>query len=75
MGKKAIRIICNILIVIFAVGFVVSLLWFVTGSFEMVPTEEQEEKARLAALTMMGVFGMAGGLCAAMRAKRRKNME
>ena len=64
---KIIRFICNILIVVFLLGFVFALLWYQCGSFEMVPTEEQEEKTQIAAILLMIVNGVLCGACIAVR--------
>lgn len=47
---KAIRIILWIIICII---FLLGLLYLFTGSLEWFPTPEQQEKARITALTMM----------------------
>jgi len=68
MGKeKVIRFICDMLSVIFLLGFVFGLFWYLHGSFEMVPTEEQQEKARIGAICFMIVTGAPCGICIAVR--------
>ena len=64
---KIIWFICNILIVIFLLGFVFALLWYRCGSFEMIPTEEQQEKAQITAILLMIVNGVLCGSCIAVR--------
>ena len=64
---KLIWFICNILIVIFGLGFVFALLWYWRGSFEMIPTMEQQEKAQITAILLMIVNGVLCGFCIAVR--------
>ena len=64
---KIISFICNILIVVFLLGFVFALLWYRHGSFEMIPTEEQQEKTQIAAIFLMIVNGVLCGSCLAVR--------
>ena len=64
---KIIRFICDILIVIFLLGFVFALFWFLCGSFEMIPTEEQQEKARIGAILLMIATGVPCSACIAVR--------
>lgn len=45
--KKLLRIIINIFIVLFFILFLSGLLYFITGSLEISPTEEQQAKVRL----------------------------
>ena len=59
--KTVRRIIVDILIVVFLALFLLSLLYYRTGSLEMMPTEEDQEKIR--GITMLGMF-LFGGLCA-----------
>lgn len=68
MNKTVIvRLFWNILIVIFLLGFILSLLWYTTGSLETMPTEEQQEKARAAAVLSMIVTGVPCIICAVIR--------
>ena len=62
---KIIRFICGILIVIFGLGFIFSMIWYQSGSFEMMPTGEQQEKVQLAAILLMIVNGVLVGSCVA----------
>ncbi len=39
--EKVIRFICDMLIVIFLLGVAFALLWYLHGSFEMIPSEEK----------------------------------
>lgn len=59
--KTVRRIIVDILIVVFLVLFLFSLLYYRTGSLEMMPTEEDQEKIR--GITMLGMI-LFGSLCA-----------
>ncbi len=59
------RIAVDILTAVFLVLFLLSLLYYRTGSLEMMPTEEDQEKIR--GITMIGMV-LFGGLCAVFRA-------
>jgi len=70
--EMIIRIVCDVLIAVLLFGFILSLLWYLNGSLEMCPTEEQEDKAKIGALFSMIVFGIPCFVCVAVRAKHRK---
>lgn len=70
---STIRIVLNILIAIFMMGFLLALLWFFNGSMEMVPTAEQEAKARIGAAILMALMGIGGMVCVTIRVLLRKN--
>ena len=57
---KLIRLVCDIWIVVFVFFFILALFWYLGGSFEIAPTEEQQEKARIGAAALTAV---AGALC------------
>ena len=42
----------NILIIFVSIFLLISIIWFFTGSSEMYPTEEQEEKIRIVSLLL-----------------------
>lgn len=65
--KKVIRFICDMLIMIFLLGFVFALFWYLRGSLEMIASEEQQEKARIGAILLMIVTGMFCSVCVAVR--------
>lgn len=68
MDKRVIvRLFWDVLIVMFFLGFILSLLWYTAGSLETMPTEEQQEKARMAAVLSMLVTGVPCMLCAVVR--------
>lgn len=68
MDKRVIaRLFWDVLIIVFLLGFILSLLWYATGSLETMPAEEQQEKARLAAVLSMLVTGVPCMICAAVR--------
>jgi len=54
---KIVCTICNILIALLLPSFLFSLCWYFSGSLEMVPTAEQEEKAKLSAIILMIITG------------------
>lgn len=68
MNKTVIvRLFWDILIIIFLLCFILSLFWYATGSLETMPTEEQQERARAAAIFSMLVTGVPCMICAAVR--------
>lgn len=68
MDKTVIvRLFWDVLIIVFLLSFILSLLWYTTGSFESMPTEEQQEKARIAAALSMFATGVPCMICAAVR--------
>ena len=69
---KIMRFIWDILIVLFLAGFILALFGYVNGSLEMIPTEEQQEKARTGAVLLMFVTGLSCISCIAVRIKYRK---
>lgn len=46
------KLVCSSLIVIVSLVALVALFCFVNGSLEMYPTEEQQEKVRIASMTV-----------------------
>ena len=54
---KIVCTMCNILIALLLPSFLFSLCWYFSGSLEMVPTAEQEEKAKLSAIIVMIITG------------------
>ena len=61
-------------ITIILVGFLVlfGLIWLFHGSFESVPTEEQQDKARIGALCWLVLTVPALAWCAFMRLQNKK---
>ena len=51
--KRLFKLLCIILSVIFAVLIAVDLSWLVRGSLEMMPTDEQIEKGRIASAVIL----------------------
>lgn len=68
--QKIIRLLLDCFIIALTLLFLLSLLWFLSGSLEMVPTEEQQNKARLGAVLLMLLFGAGNIACIAARIKR-----
>lgn len=69
---KIVRFIWDILIIIFMSGFVLALHWYLKGSFEVAPTEEQLEKAQIGAIVSMIATGIPCSVCIAARLLFRK---
>ena len=63
------KILRFILWVAVCVVFLFGLLYFFTGSLEMFPTPEQQEKARVAAVVMMIIPAIFGFVLFATRKK------
>lgn len=68
--QRIIRLLLDCFIIVLTLLFLLSLLWFLSGSLEMVPTEEQQNKARLGAVLLMLLFGAGDIACIAARIKR-----
>lgn len=62
-----IRFVLDIFIVIFLLGFFLALFWYISGSFEAVPTSEQQEKSQISAILLMLVTGVPCIICVAVR--------
>lgn len=71
---RLIRFVCDIWTVIFALGFAMALLWYLGGSFEAAPTEEQQGKAQIGAALLMAVCGAlsAAGIAVRIKLGRRR---
>ncbi len=74
--KTAVRIFVDLCIVVLLVLFAFFLLYFHNGSWEMIPTEEDQGKALVAAVFGMIVTGVPCAVCIGLRAtvlrKRRR---
>ncbi len=57
--KKQYYIFNILLIMLLLLGFVLSLLWYINGSLEMIPSAEQEGKAKIVSLGFVLLFGGA----------------
>lgn len=62
----------DILIAVLLFLFILSLLWFINGSLEMLPTVEQQDKARLGAIISMIITGVPCLIFTVVRVKCRK---
>ena len=71
--KKIARIVIDILIVVFIVLFLLSLLYFMIGSLEMNPTEEQQDKIKIVTAFLMLFFGILSIGCIGIRVKLKRN--
>ena len=58
MKKKMLQIAGNILLVLLLSLFLLSVIWFCYGSLEEFPTEEQQEKVRIVAGSLMIISGI-----------------
>ena len=73
LKAKIIRIVCDILIAIFLLGFILFFLYHMNGSLELYPTEEQEEKIKVMTMLLMITNAAPCVVCIAIRIKYRKN--
>lgn len=71
MGKLA-RIVINILIVIFVILFLLSLLYFMHGSFEISPSEDKQAQIKEATAFLMFIFGILSTTCIGIRIKLKR---
>lgn len=72
---KIIKVVLDIFVIAFLICFCFSLLYWINGSFEISATEEQQEKAKLAAVLLMGVSGLLLAACSAARILYQRNCE
>lgn len=68
---KIVRFFWDILILFFLLGFILALFWYINGSFEMVPTGEQQEKAQMGSILLMIMTGVPCSACIAARIVKR----
>lgn len=66
--KTAVRIFVDLCIVVLLVLFAFFLLCFHTGSWEMVPTEEDQGKVLVVAVLGMIITGVPCAVCIGLRA-------
>lgn len=64
---KIIKVVLDIFVIAFIFCFCFSLLYWINGSFEITATEEQKEKAKLAAGLLMVVSGLFLAACSVAR--------
>lgn len=72
LKAKIMRIVCDILIAIFLLGFILFFLYHMNGSLELYPTEEQEEKIKVMTMLLMIANAVPCIACLAIRIKYRK---
>ena len=70
--NTAFRIVLPVLAIVFLLGFVLNLVWFLDGSLEPFPTPEQQEKARIGAALGMGGFCVSCLVCTVLYIKLRR---
>lgn len=70
-----IRLICDAVIVLLSLFFLLCLLYFIDGSQEISPTEEQNEKIRVVMAALMFLSGIPCIVCIAVRVRCRKRRE
>lgn len=69
---KIVRIICNIFLILFLIGFVLSFVYLIHGSLEIAPAQEQQNKARLGAFVLMLMFGAPLYVCITVKMRYKK---
>lgn len=71
---KIIRIVCDMLITIFLLGFILFFLYHMNGSLELYPTEEQEDAVKCVTMLLMIANAVPCIACIAIRIKYRKKL-
>lgn len=70
--KSVIKLVLDIMIVLLSFMFVLSLLYFIHGSFEDFPTEEQQSEIRTVTAMLMIMSGVPCMICTYLRVRLRK---
>ena len=70
--RKLARIVTNILIVILVTLFLLSLLYFMHGSFEIGPSEDKQAQIKEATAFFMFIFGILSTTCIGIRTKLKR---
>ncbi len=70
--KKIARIVMDIFIAVSVILFLLSLLYFLTGSLELEPSAEQQSKAKDASAFLLFCFGILCTVCIGIRIQLRK---
>ena len=72
---RSLRRTTNILLIIVLVCFLFSIQYLINGSMEMFPTEEQQGKARFAALFLCIVFSAVEVVLLMLRLKTKRKID
>lgn len=70
--KKLLRIVVDIFIILFFIVFLLSLLYFISGSLEMNPTQEQQGEVRLVSAVFLLFSALLCIVCIGIRMKMNK---
>ena len=70
-----IRLICDVAIIVLSLFFLLCLLYFINGSLEIDPTQEDQEKIRTVMAALMFMSGIPCIACIAVRLRCRKKRE
>lgn len=70
--KKLLRIVVDIFIILFFIVFLLSLLYFISGSLEMNPTQEQQGEVRLVSAAFLLFSALLCIVCIGFRMKMNK---
>ena len=68
-----VRLILDAAIIVLSLFFLLCLIYFINGSMEAAPTEEQHEKVRIAMAALMLSSGIPCIACIVVRFRCRKN--
>ena len=66
------KYVLNILMAVFLILFILSLLYYLHGSLELVPSEEQQDKVKVVTLLLMMINGFFFFICGVVRFLLRK---
>ena len=70
-----IRLVCDVAIIVLSLFFLLCLLYFINGSLEIDPTQEDQEKIRTVMAALMFMSGIPCIACIAVRIRCRKKRE
>ncbi len=72
MLKKVVKLVLDMVIALLLLLFILSFLYFIHGSFEDFPTEEQQDEIRAVTAFFMIVSGIPCMICTYLRFRRRR---
>lgn len=72
MQKKVIKLVLDIMIALLLFLFVLSFLYFLHGSFEDFPTEEQQDEIKAVTAFLMIISGIPCMICTYLKLRLRK---
>lgn len=70
--KKILKYVIDIFIILFFIAFLLSLLYLISGSLEMNPTQEQQGEVRLVSVIFLCISAFLVVICVGLRMKLRR---